>query len=325
MSSNLEVQNSQQFLGGKPAQRLLANAMNLGVLRTNALLRKDDWIEVDRRVVRVAGQQLNGIADLQMAGLILRLGGLGTTISQYEKRSDMTEASVNMDAPTSDDEDTLEYNLVGVPIPIVSKGFRLSIRRLEASRRMGDALDTAQIEVSTRLVIEKLEALLFGGAGFAVDSNNLYGYTNHPDRNTGTLAGAWTGAGAATILDDVLAMIDEACADGFYGPYNLYIPKNYWTLLQDDYKAESDKTRLSRILEIQELNAIKPTEALTGNNVVLVQMTADVVDLAVAQDVTTVEWDEKGGLVEHFKVMAAMAPRIKSDANGDCGVVHYSV
>jgi hypothetical protein len=30
-------------------------------------------------------------------------------------------------------------------------------------------------------------------------------------------------------------------------------------------------------------------------------------------------------MLEHFKVMAAMAPRVKSDADGKSGVQHFSI
>ena len=94
--------------------------------------------------------------------------------------------------------------------------------------------------------------------------------------------------------------------------------------LRDDFKANSDKTILERLLQIDSLTAIRSSSKLTGTNVVLVQLTSDVIDLPVGQDITTVEWDTKGGLSMHFKVMAAMAPRIKSDANSRTGLVHYS-
>ncbi len=52
----------------------------------------------------------------------------------------------------------------------------------------------------------------------------------------------------------------------------------------------------------------------------------DVVDLSVAAPLTTVQWDEMGGMIQNFKVMAAMAPRIKipRSANANTGLVHYS-
>ena len=41
-------------------------------------------------------------------------------------------------------------------------------------------------------------------------------------------------------------------------------------------------------------------------------MTRDVVDLAIGVDITLVEWDEKGGLVEHFKVYGSYGSSSKS-------------
>ena len=85
------------------------------------------------------------------AGLTHPLGGLWATISEYEKSSDMTEASVNMSAATDDEEDSVAYSPDSVPVPITSKGFRLDIRRLEASRRLGEGLDTTQAEMLSTL------------------------------------------------------------------------------------------------------------------------------------------------------------------------------
>jgi len=79
------------------------------------------------------------------------------------------------------------------------------------------------------------------------------------------------------------------------------------------------------VMEIEGLTAIRSSSKLTGNNVVLVQLTSDVLDLPVGQDLVTVEWDQKGGMETHFKVMAAMSIRIKSDYNGRSGVAHFSV
>ena len=53
-------------------------------------------------------------------------------------------------------------------------------------------------------------------------------------------------------------------------------------------------------------------------------MTSDVVDMVVAQQPTTVQWETDGGFKLNFKVMAVMIPRIKADADGRSGIVHLS-
>ncbi len=43
------------------------------------------------------------------------------------------------------------------------KDFRINIRALEASRKLGQTLDTTMVGLATRLVTERLETILFNG------------------------------------------------------------------------------------------------------------------------------------------------------------------
>jgi len=140
-----DVLSPGAFAKSLPAH-FLASGLNINSLRTNTLLRKDEWELLDERVVEIAANTLRGIADLQAAGLTVPLGGLGVLVSQYETVSDMTDASVNMAAEVDDEEDRINYNLVGVPVPIISKSFRIDIRSLAASRQHGGLLDTTHVD-----------------------------------------------------------------------------------------------------------------------------------------------------------------------------------
>lgn len=299
-------------------------------LHTNdGLLRYDEWKDLDRNVIEISTDRLVGVADLQAAGLTHNLGSIGVTITQWEESSDMDSANVSMSGVTRGDEDTPAFKQSAVPVPIVHKDFRLNIRRLEASRRFGQALDVTASSIAARKVAETSEDMLFAGKPIVVEGNTIYGYTNHPQRNTVTLGTAWDALATSaydTIKDQVLEMIQAAEDDGYYGPFNLYIPTEYSNVMQDDYDPGSGDTRTvrERLLQIEQLNSIKVADRLTADNVVLVQMTRDVVDLAVAQDVTTVQWEDRGGMSELFKVMAVWVPRIKKDYDGRSGIVHLS-
>lgn len=324
MKTGAQQQSAAQAFAGIAVNKALAFIANgASALRTNDLLRKEEWERLDEALVRVARARLNGIQDLRSAGLVRNLGSLGVLIDQYEKVSEFTAAHQDMDVVTVGDEDTAEFQLESVPIPITHHGFRLGLRHLQASRTIGAPIDTTNVELATRQVVEKLENTLFNGGDVVVGGNPIYGYTNHPDRNTGTLTAAWTNAGARDIILDVVQMIGAAEAAGYFGPFMLYCPQDYWSELRDDYKAESERTYYERITAINEVQDIKVTPAL-ADEVVLVNMTSDVVDLSIGQDITTVEWQSMGGLMAHFKVMAAMAPRVKSDFENKSGVVHYA-
>lgn len=307
--------------------KLLAHNWDVGkALRTNDLLRKDEWIRLDEAVVRVARTLITAIADLRAAGLVRNLGSLGVLIDQYERVTEVEPAEQNMTGVAPGERDLPEYTLVGVPIPITFKDFQVNIRTLEASRTMGAAMDTVTAELCTRQVAESLDDMVFNGSNVQVDGTLVRGYTTHPDRITGSLTGnGWDDAATRDIIADSIAMVAAAEAQNYRGPFTMYVPVAYMSELRADYStAKGDRTFLERILAIDAINAVKSSPDLTGDEVLLVQLTSDTVDLSVGQDIVTVEWDEMGGLVSNFKIMAAMAPRVKSTAVSATGVVHFT-
>lgn len=311
---------------GSAAARLLAANFDVEVaFRTNDLLRKEEWERLDEALVRVGRTLLNGIADLRTAGLTRGPLGLGVLIDQFEQVNEFTAAQQDMDAGTAGQEDTAEFTLQSVPIPITHKDFRVNIRHLQASRTIGAPVDTTNVELATRQVVEKLEDTLFNGGDVVVGGSSIFGYRTQPNRVTGTLVATWTNPATRDIIRDVIKMIAAAEAGNYFGPFMLYVPIDYWSELRDDYKADSERTFLERIRAIDSIIDVKPTGALATDNVILVQLTSDVVDLSIGQDITTVQWENMGGLIERFKVMAAMAPRVKSDAQNQSGVVHFTV
>ncbi len=316
------IMTPQNFMIQAPA-RLLAAGMRVNSLRTNGLLRSDEWKEIDRAVLAVARQSLVGVADLRSFDLIHPLGGLGTIISAYERGSDMSSANVDMSGVAAGVEDVSAFDMAGVPIPIVHKDFRLSVRELEAARRMGNAIDTTNAAVAGQKVAEGLESILFNGSDIKSGGYALYGYTTHPNRNTGLADGDF--GTIANIYPTVNRMVAAARNDGYGGPYVLYVPNDQYSEMLAVYTDGSGQTALRRCLEnIPGLQKVQNASALTSGTLVLVSMQRNVVDLAVAQDVVTIEWGEMGGMLSRFKVLAAMAPRIKSDGAGHSGIVHYT-
>lgn len=294
----------------------------------NALLRYQEWLELDRVVIKAAVDRLTGIADLISKGLTHSLGSIGLTVSQWDRVSDMTAANVSMSGTTKGEQDTPDFSPQSVPVPIVHKDFVLNLRRLEASRILGEALDTTAGDLAGRLVAEASEDILFAGSTVKVGDAVLYGYTNHTNRNTVTLTEQWTAVGktGAEILADVQSMLAAARADNYYGPFTMYIPSEYEGVLDNDFNSATSDTRTvrERLMQLAGISEIKVADRLTNHNVVLVQMTKDVVDLAMAQDVNTLQWEVDGGMQVRFKTMAVWAPRIKSDYSGKSGIVHLA-
>lgn len=331
ISGNEDGQISQAH--GDVAQILLANNMNVQALRTNATLRKDEWIALDKAVVKVARERLNVVSDLMTNNLTFNVkNAMGTLVVQHETATEFTAAETTMDGVTHSSRDRQLFNLVSTPLPITHKDFQITLRNLEASRKLGQSLDTSQAEEAMRSVAETMESLTLNGLslgdtlGFGSSSAQLFGYTNRTGRNTVSIGSNWDSSAAtgATILANVLAMINSAQADNMFGPYMLYVPQAYWVELLEDFKSNSDKTIFQRLKEIPGIIDIKPADKLTANNVLLVQMTSSNVDMIVGQQPIVVSWATQGGMVLNFKVLTIMVPRIKLDAGGRSGVVHLS-
>jgi uncharacterized linocin/CFP29 family protein len=311
---------------GSIAQRLLNSGFNVNTLRTNTVLQKDEWLQLDTALLEVARQRLTGVNDLMSRGLRYGLqNALGVTRLEWERVSDMTAASVDMSGLTESENDRVVYDLVGMPIPIIHKDFHINIRALMASRNRGEGVDVTQVSLAGRLVAEKIEDLLFNGGFQASTLSQVYGYTTAPNRNTGT-SGAWATPGTAgsVFLADTIAMIAALTADRMFGPYVMYVPAAVYINMLNDFKAETGLSILQRLLQIPQIADIRPSDNLTGKNILLVQMTRDVVDMVDGIQPMVIQWETMGGMMLNFKVLAIMVPRIKADQDLNSGIAHFS-
>lgn len=319
--------NGSGLPAGSVAHRLMTAGFNVNALRTNDVLRKEEWLLFDRTVVDVARPLLVAVDDLMTRNLRVPIpNAMGITVVQHETVSDMSDADIDMSGITASERDRTRFSTVNVPLPIVHKDFQLSLRNLESGRRLGMPLDTSMAAVAARKVAERIERIVFSGAAITSGGGTVRGYTDHPDRNTGAVTANWRLAATTgeQILTDIIRMIDIAVADNFQGPYVLYTSLAAYVQMLRDFKANSDKSTIQRLLEIPNLQAIRPTSQITGNGGVLVTMQSDVVEILDGIQPTTVLWESHGGMMLHFKVMAILVPRIKSDAGQRSGLVHFS-
>ena len=313
---------------GAPGRALLRSNGNPGVLRTNDVLRKEEWQQLDDVLVGVARQRLIGVGDLRSRGLTENLNGLGTILSQYEQLGDMSAANVDYAGVTDGEKDSVSFTLVSVPIPITHKNFAIDIRRLMASRganAVGAPIDRTQVEVAAMKVAEQLEEVLFNGdTGGTVQSgagvttaNSLLGYFNAPDVNSVSGSDWGTAANATT---DIIAAIDKNEADKYWGPYVAYVSTTQFGQLRAFFTDGSGDQIFDRLKRLNGLEDVRPGDRLSDGRAVLVTMQRSVVDYAVGQDMTVVEWETKGGMQSNFKVFAASAPRVKSDSADGSGI-----
>jgi len=354
MKENVQMDLIKNGAGTGPvSSKLLASGMHTGILKpyigndgrcymtsiangkavaipimNTATLRKDEWKQMDDMVLYTAQERLVGVADLYARNLTYNIGnGLGKTVLEYEDISEITAAELTMDAVTQSQKDRPQYDLKYLPLPIIHKDFSFNIRTLNASRTTGQPLDTTTAQLAARQVSEKVEDILFNGAStYTYGGGTLYGYTDYPNKNSVTLTANWDASSKTgeQILDDVREMKQSSIDSKHYGPWVLYIPTSYETVLDDDYKSESDKTIRQRILEISGIQDVKVADKLADDTLILVQMTSDVVRMVEGLPIQTVEWQEGGGFTTNFKVLTIMVPQIRSDQSGNCGITVMS-
>ncbi len=312
------------FLGGED---IIQNYKQVPV--NNAALRYDEWRTLDDVVIKVAEQRLVGFDDLRSAGLVYNLNNaMGTTVLTWEEMSNAMEAFVSIDPVRRGDNDVVDFATKHIPIPIVHADYQLSERLLQESRSRGDSLNVSNAERAARKVAEQLEDMLFGATATIVyGGGTIHSYISHPDVNDVAFdsAGVYWDLAAATgalILADVIAMKQALIADKHFGPYAMYIPTIYETKMDQDYDVSgaSLMTIRERILKIDGVNSLKVVDRMPDDNVLMVQLTSDVVDLIDGMPMQNVQWDSEGGFVHHYKVMTIQVPRVKSDYNNTSGI-----
>lgn len=298
------------------------------IIANNTTLQRDEWETIKDEMVATYRREAYGVPHLRNAGLTRNIS-LATKVDIWQKRSSLTDPEVSMDAENRSDEDRLVYDYDGVPVPIVHKDFRIGDRDLQTSRNLGNDLQTDTVSEATEVVTRGLDDLLFNGWEAQVsDARNqtfdLYGYTTHPDRVQ------YSGSDWGTvdnIRDDIVGILDELDQnDRDAGGFWLYLAPAQWRQLRSaiDVDGDGNNSLRQRIMNEfdQEIDQIFRAHHLEDGQAVMVDPKPDVVELAIAEDVQTIEWQSGSGMTHNFKVMSAMVPEIKSDWEGKSGIVH---
>jgi uncharacterized linocin/CFP29 family protein len=332
MADALANVSVETMIGGETSgpvlQRLLANNMNPDCLRDNTVLRDRDWMEMDSVVVPIAKRRMRGIGDLITRGLTYNLtDAMGTPVLAYEQESDMDAATISMEAREEGYNDRATYTPAYLPIPLIYKEFVIGARNLAAARRMGHPLDTTHAAISTRLVSEAADNLLFNGSGtFVFNTKALQGYTNLTGRNTYTSMTAWTATAktAALRFADIMEMKSTLQGDRMWGPYAVYVPQAYERYLDEDYSTYTGQTLRQRILSVEGIEVVAGSDWLATGSILMVNLQPETTRMVVGFQPRLVSWDSPSGMAAHFRCMAIMVPQLRLDKDGRSGIAHWS-
>jgi uncharacterized linocin/CFP29 family protein len=309
--------------GGKPA-----------TIRTNAqaTLTKEAWLQLDTAIMRVARNRLRAVADLRSAGLTFTIpNGMGTTVLEYQKMNDTGSAVISMDGLRLGGDFRPVFESAYLPLPFIHSDFQYSARQLATSRQTGAPLDTTTGEMAGRRVAEMTERLTLGRLDtYAYGGGTIYGMANFTSRLTATITSpSATGWTAATHLAEVLAAKQTLQDAKHYGPYMVYYSSAWDKYLDNDFNTNyPNKTLRQRIREIDGFQDIRTLDYLDTSsstyNMMIVEMDTGTIRLVIGMDVTTLEWDDMGGLRKNYKVMCIIIPQLRADYDGNTGILHAS-
>jgi uncharacterized linocin/CFP29 family protein len=244
-------------------------------------------------------------------------------VLQHERQSDITTATISMDGLRESDADRPHFDIVNLPLPIIHKDFQFSARQVASSRSGGSPLDTTMAELAGRRVAEEVEKLTLGESStYTYGGGSVYGLKNFPSRLTKAMTTP-TSSNHATTVNEVLEMKRQSQDAGYYGPWWVVAAPVWDEFLDEDYSAsKGDNTLRERLVRIEGISSVNTVDHLTGNDMILVQQSSDVVRAVIGMDVTTVQWESHGGMQLNYKVMAIIVPQVRADFNSNAGIVH---
>lgn len=298
------------------------------VANAPASLLRDEWKIFDDAIIEAARAPLRLVQDLINAGLTYTIpNGFGKTILEYQTMGDITPAETSMSGQRQSQEDRAEFDIAGLPLPILHKDFSFDARQVEISRAGQMPLDTTTARLASRRVSELAEEYAMGLRSYSFGGRTIYGLQNLPSRKTKTLTAptdpGWT---PQTLIGEVLDMIQLALDDNQYGPFVLYFSTAWTQFLEGDYSAAAPQNTVrQRLANIDYISGVRWLPRMSGFHVFLVQMTPDVIREVIGMPMTTLQWETLGGMRLHFKVMAIMVPQLRPDQAGNAAIVHGSV
>jgi len=310
---------------GRPVDERGKMAVNERALASNAFLNREEWEILDKAVFEMAKLRLGAYQDLISAGL-KRTSSLAAWYSKWRVASERVAADVTMDFRTRLNEDRTDKKTYGVPIPIISAKYSLGRRELLSARAAGQQIETFEAQEATAAVVEKAEDILINGdTSVVVSGSSISGYRTLSARDTGTAA-SYGGGDFGTISNitgTFLGMLSALAALRYYGPFGCYIHNTQYHQMLEFYTDGSGQTALERVESLPQIKFVKPNDLMTtAGDLLMVQLTRNVVDVEVALTLENRRWEAPDGSAMFFVVMMSAVPRLKTDYQGNSGIAH---
>lgn len=311
-------------------RRQIALAANsASVLEGNALaVPLDAWRRIDSRAQTLARSRLQVFNRLAQANTTTV--SIADLVNYYPQVSDSGEINVSMDGRAQAKGDAPNVKYVGTPVPVFTGTARFGWRQMEVLRKGGGMLDVTAIANKQRKAAEKMEDMVLNGlSSVNVGGDTIYGLRNLPSRNTFSHTFTLATATGAQWLSAFKAAINAALGDNNYGQLTVFVNQGDYTAADTtDYAANYSGTILQRLLAINQIKEIIPASSVPANEIL------GIVDLdggewggiLSAMPLTTRPKTRQEPEDDYiFSVIAAAAPQLRSDYNGQSAFVHGSL
>lgn len=294
-------------------------------LTGNGTLRHEEEKAYDDMLIDVTRQRAQAVGLLQAMGLT-QSGSIGDIISLYETVSDTKPANISMYAEGEKENVSVLFGEVGVRIPVIHSHFTINDRQLASSRKRGATLDVTTGASATANVWLAANDMLVKGALDLGKDNAIYGITNRPGSMVASsfTTAAWNGTtfNGRTIYEEANGFIEVANEKNYFGPFVLFVSTKIYNVLNLDYNNDKGGTISvrERIEQFPAISRVVPIDQMEDDQVVMVQMTKDVLDWFSAVDIQTLEYDNPY-LHTNYMVYMIGAPRVKINQQGNTGIV----
>lgn len=300
------------------------------VLRANASLPPDSWQQVDNAVYDTTEETLALVDYLRGQGLVHSID-LMSEVDTWYLTDGSGEASLDMSPETAVSESSVSFGRDGCPVPIIHDDYSLGFREGSAEGRGPNVdLETMNAENAARNVSELIERLFVGDENLTIsgvnDAFTLYGMTDHPATATGSTSADWT-ADNSVIREDIRAMRSVLKNERNFNPtgsgYTLAYGTQYHDVLDDaDPEGDGNMTVRERVENLANIGNTMELDFLPEKSVLMFRPTSDVIEVGMASDMQTVQWEEP--FRDSWKVLASMYPRIKQTDDKENGIVFWT-
>jgi len=332
--------------GGEPKPLLraytVAELFNRGYpvpLTANATtLTKAAWIELDRKIFRAYRQRLKAASALEASASFGGVDAMRKMTLETQRMSDPGEAVVDMLGRTEGRTDSPLFDLVSLPLPLTHADFGYADREIGVSLNSEMPLDTAMGEAASRRVGEAVEDQVIGnvtgvtyatqtsGYGATTGSSTVYGWKTFPARLTKNNMTVPTGSNGNQTLTDILAALNQLQNQWVYGPFTIFHSVDWSPFMNNVFSVsggnQPGETLRSMILKNPDIKDVVRLDRLTDTFTMLfVALDGLTTDMVNAMEISTIQWEERGGLEKRFKVLACKVPRVRADFNNRTGIL----